>query len=77
MYSVKGVVFGQKWLYSGNVVAFGMGGCIGEKLLYSDNVVVFGQMWFYLGKSGSIWSKEILLRQTGCFKAKLVVFAQK
>ena len=30
------VLFGQKWLYSGKVAAFGQGGCIREK------VVVFG-----------------------------------
>ena len=60
------VVFGQKLLYSGKVVAIGMGGCIGEKWLCSDNVVLFGQKWFYLGKSGCIWTKEILLGQRGC-----------
>ena len=32
---VKGVVFGEKWLYTGRVVEFG------QNLLYSGKVVVF------------------------------------
>ena len=37
-------LFGQKWLYSGNVVLFGQSGSIRAKVL------VFGQKWLYSAK---------------------------
>ena len=45
------MVFGQKWLYSGKVVVFGISACIRAK------VVVFGQKWLYSGKSDCIRAK--------------------
>ena len=51
------VVFGQKWLYSGNKVVFG------QKWLYLSKVVVFGQKWLYSGKSGSIQAKVVVFEQ--------------
>ena len=39
------VFIGQKWLYSGKMVAFA------QKVLYSDKVVVFGQKKLYSGKT--------------------------
>ena len=73
----KVVLFGQKLLYSGK------SGCIGEKLLYSGKLVVFRQSdcirarSLFLGKSGSIWTKVVVLGQkwlysgkSGCIRAK-------
>ena len=51
------VVFGQKWLYSGNMVAFEQSGCL------SGKVVVFGQKWLYSGKSGCIGVKVVVFGQ--------------
>ena len=55
LYSVKVVVFGQKWLY------WGKGGCIRAKVvafrqngLYSRKVVLFGPKGLYSRKSGCI-----------------------
>ena len=51
------VVFGQKWLYSGEsgsilakVVEIDKSGCNRAKWLYSGKVVVFGQKLLYSGK---------------------------
>ena len=44
------VVFGQKWLYSGNIVAFGQSGFSRAKWLYSGKVLVIGQKLLYSGK---------------------------
>ena len=50
-------------MYSGKVVVFG------QKWFYSLKVVVIGQNLLYLGKSGYI-------RESGCIRAKVVVFGQ-
>ena len=81
----KVVVFGQKWLYSGEkgsiraknccyrakVVVFGRSGCIRAK------VVVFGQKLFYTGRSGSIRVKVVDFGQISCIRAKMLVIGQK
>ena len=54
----KGVVFGQKWLYSGKVVVFG------QKWLYSDKVVVVGQKLYSC--------KVVVLGQKGLYSEKLL-----
>ena len=60
----KAGVFGQKWLFSGKVVVFGIkwlylgkSGCIRVK------VVVFGQRWLYSGK-------VVYSGKNGCIQAK-------
>ena len=52
-YSSKRCSILAKWLYSGKVVVFGLGGCIRAK------VVVFGQKWLYFGKSSCIGEKKL------------------
>ena len=51
------VVFGQKLLNSGKVVAFGQGGCSRAKV----HVIV--QKYFYLGKIYSIRAKVVVFGQ--------------
>ena len=77
------IVFGQKLLYSGNVVVFGHCGCIRAKSLYSGKrcciqvkELVFGQKLLYSGKVVVI-RKFCLCRQSGCILAKVVVFGKK
>ena len=67
---VKVVVFGQKLLYLGKLVAFIQVGCIGAR-------------WLYSGKSGCIWGKKllystkgILFVQIGCIQAKWLYFGK-
>ena len=62
------VKFGQKWMYSGEVVVFGQKLtiffqrlCIPAKWLYSAKAVVFGQKWLYSGKSGCIRDKFFVI----------------
>ena len=45
LYSGKVVVFGRKWLYSSKVVVYVQSGCNQAKWLYSGKVVLFGQKW--------------------------------
>ena len=46
-------------------------------------MVLFGQTWLYSGKvavcgqSDCIWSKVVVLVQSGCNRAELIVFGQK
>ena len=51
------VVFGQKWLYSGNMVEFGQSGCLSRK------VVVSGQKWLFSVKSGCVGVKVVVFGQ--------------
>ena len=54
----QGVVFGQKWFYSGER------GCIRAK------VVVFGQKWLYSGKNGCIPGKWLFSGKSGGIRAE-------
>ena len=65
------VVFGQKFLYSGKVVAFGKRESIRAK------VVLIGQKLFYTGRSGSIRAKVVVFGQSSCIRAKVLVIGQK
>ena len=58
------VVFGQKLLNSGKVVAFGQGGCSRAK------VHVFVQKYFYLGKIYSIRAKVVVFGQKWLYSRK-------
>ena len=64
------VVFGQIWLYSGNVVVFR------QKWLYSGKVVVVGQSSF-IRPIGFIRAKWFSSCRNVCLRAKVVVFGQK
>ena len=63
------VVFGQRWLYSGNVVVMGESGCFRAndctqaKWLYSSKMVEFGL-------SGCIWANMVLFGQSGYIRVK-------
>ena len=69
-------VFGQKLLYSGNIVVLGLkwlnsgkSGCIRAKRINSATVVLFVQkccfraMWLNSGKNCCIGAKGVVLRQ--------------
>ena len=58
------VVFEEKWLYSGIVVALEQGGCNLEK-------------WLYSGKRGCIRPKRLYSVKYCCIRVKVVVFGQK
>ena len=76
LYSGKSCCIRANWLYSGNVVVFGHGGCIWAK------VIVLGQIWLYLGKYGCIRAKVVVfgkkwLYSGKClYSAKVVIFGQ-
>ena len=71
------VVFGQKWLYSCKT------GSIRAKVVVLGNVVVIVQTRLISGKSDCIWESVgiwaivLVLGQSGCIGAKVVVFGQK
>ena len=82
------VLFGQKWLYSDKSGCICKGCCIrakvavvGQEWLFSGKrvflrakVVLLGQKRFYSGKSGYIRTKEVVIQQSGCIRAKVVLF---
>ena len=75
------VVFEQKWLYSGEVVAFRQRCCIRVKWLYlgksgcnGAKVVVLGQKWLHSGKRGCIRERWFYSGQSGCILEKVAVF---
>ena len=65
----KVVVFGKsgftpaKWLYSGEVVVLGQNGCFWAK-------------WLYSVKGDFIQAKVVVIGQSCCILAKVVVFGQ-
>ena len=60
------VVFGQKLLYSVNVVVFG------QKLLSSGKNACIPAMWLYSGKSGCNREKAVVIRQNWLYSCKVV-----
>ena len=85
----KVVVIGQIWLYSGESgciwikwFCLGKSGCIRARWLYSGKVVVLGKK-SYSGKSscnrekgGFILAKDVVIGQSCCIRAKVVVIGQ-
>ena len=71
------VVFGQKWLYSCKT------GSIRAKVVVLGNMVVIVQTRLVSEKSDCIWESVgiwaivLVLGQSGCIGAKVVVFGQK
>ena len=70
MCSGKLVVIRQKWLHSGNMVVFGMGGCILVKVVVfrqraciRKTMVLFGEKWLLSGK-------EVVFGQGGCVRSE-------
>ena len=82
----KVVVFGKRWLCSGEVVVIGQNwlysdktGFIRAKWFYSGKLVVFGQssIRFYTvlyGQRRCIREKWLYSGKGGCIRAKVVVF---
>ena len=72
----KVVVFGQRWVYSGNK------GCIRAPLFYLGKVVVIGQKFLYSGKLVVIGQfgcirTECFFAQKWLYSSKMVVMGQK
>ena len=65
------VVIRQTFLYSRK------GGCSrAEVVVFGEKVVVVGQKLFYSGKSVFFGQNLIVFGQSGCIRAKVVVFLQ-
>ena len=68
----KGVVFGQKQLYSVKVVVFeqvwlysGENGCIRAKVVAFVQFGCNRGKWLYSGEDGFLWTKVFLFGQSG------------
>ena len=73
----KVVVFGQRWVYSGNkgcnrapLFYLGKVVVIGQKFLYSGKLVVIGQFWLYS-------HRVFFFAQKWLYSSKMVVMGQK